>query len=258
MEAFLQTLAERTAAAPWLAPLIAVVSGFLTSLMPCSLSGIPLIIGYVGGSGDEANGKNTKRALLLSLLFALGSTVTFCTLGLLASVLGELLEHTELVMHIVMALLLVVMALQMFGVINIIPSGSSVLAKSRLRGGLGAFVAGLLAGLFASHCAIPVVVALMAIAVNASGGGTIYGFVLLLIFSIGHAALSVVAGTSVGFVQKLMASEKYERISKVIRIVLGVIILLIAIYILISAFTDPHEHEHGHEALGLLINNMIL
>ncbi|MBR5948358.1 MAG: sulfite exporter TauE/SafE family protein [Clostridia bacterium] len=257
MEAFLHSLAEKIADAPWLAPLIAIVTGFLTSLMPCSLSGIPLIIGYVSGSADEEGTRNTKRALALSLLFALGSTVTFCALGLLASALGELLEHTELIMHIVMALLLVLMALQMFGVINIIPSGSSVLAKSRLRGGFGAFVAGLLAGLFASHCAIPVVVAIMAIAVNASGGGAVYGFILLLIFSIGHAVLSVIAGVSVGFVQKLMASEKYERISRIIRIVLGVIILLIAVYILISAFTGSHEHEHEHEALAFAVQTMI-
>ena len=255
MEAFLQSLAEKIAAAPWLAPLIAAVSGFLTSLMPCSLSGIPLIIGYVGGTAEESGERNTKRALMLSLLFALGSTFTFCTLGLLASALGELLEHTELIMHIVMALLLVLMALQMWGVINIIPSGGAVLAKSRLRGGLGAFVAGLLAGLFASHCAIPVVVALMAVAANASGGGLVYGFILLLVFSIGHAVLSVIAGVSVGFVQKLMASEKYERVSKVIRIVLGCVIMLIAIYLLISAFTGEHEHEH--EALRFIATFMI-
>ena len=209
MEAFLQSLAEKIAAAPWLAPLIAAVSGFLTSLMPCSLSGIPLIIGYVGGSAEESGERNTKRALMLSLLFALGSTFTFCTLGLLASALGELLEHTELIMHIVMALLLVLMALQMWGVINIIPSG----------------------------------------------GGLVYGFILLLVFSIGHAVLSVIAGVSVGFVQKLMASEKYERVSKVIRIVLGCVIMLIAIYLLISAFTGEHEHEH--EALRFIATFII-
>ena len=50
--------------------------------------------------------------------------------------------------------------------------------------------------------------------------------------------LSVVAGTSVGFVQKLMASPKYERVSKVIRIVLGIFILLIAVYLFIDAFTE--------------------
>lgn len=249
MEHFLSELANRIAEAPWLAPLIAVVSGFLTSLMPCSLSGIPLIIGYVGGAAEEK--KDTRRALGLSLMFALGSTVTFCTLGLIASAVGELLEESETIMHFVMAALLVLMALQMWGVINIIPSGNSVLAKSRLKGGFGALVAGLLAGLFASHCAIPVVVALMAVAANASGGGALYGFILLLLFSVGHAVLSVVAGTSVGFVQKLMNSPRYERVSRIVRIVLGAIILLIAVYLVFTAFSE--DHEHAHTALALFV-----
>ncbi|MBR4434607.1 MAG: sulfite exporter TauE/SafE family protein [Clostridia bacterium] len=254
MEHFLSDLASRIAEASWLAPLIAVVSGFLTSLMPCSLSGIPLIIGYVGGAaGDE---KHTRRALILSLLFALGSTLIFCTLGLAASAIGELLEESETVMHFVMAALLVLMAFQMWGFINMIPSGNSVLAKSKLKGGFGAFVAGLLAGLFASHCAIPVVVALMAVVANASGGGLLYGFVLLMLFSIGHAVLSVVAGTSVGFVQKLMNSPKYERISNIIRIVLGIIILCIAIYLVITAFSE--DHEHAHSALVQIITKINL
>ena len=250
MEELLAALASKIASAPWLAPLIAVVSGFFTSLMPCSLSGIPLIIGYVGGAAEQNGKASSARALLLSISFALGSTVTFCTLGLIASALGELLEHAEQAMRIVMALLLVLMALQMWGVINIIPSGNSVMARSRLRGGFGAFVAGLLAGLFASHCAIPIIVALIAVALNASGGGALYGFLLLFAFSVGHAVLSVIAGTSIGFVQRLMASKRYERINGIIRIVLGAVILLIAVYLFISAFTETHEH--GHDALALL------
>jgi cytochrome c biogenesis protein CcdA len=41
----------------WLAPLFALVAGILTSVTPCSLSSIPLIIGYVGGTKE----KNTKK-----------------------------------------------------------------------------------------------------------------------------------------------------------------------------------------------------
>ena len=51
----------------WIAPLISFLAGILTSVTPCSLSTIPLIIGYVGGYGE----KNTKKALKLSLIFAL-------------------------------------------------------------------------------------------------------------------------------------------------------------------------------------------
>ena len=36
----------------WLAPLLALLAGVLTSITPCSLSSVPLIIGYVGGVGE--------------------------------------------------------------------------------------------------------------------------------------------------------------------------------------------------------------
>ena len=43
----------------WLAPLLSLVAGIVTSLTPCSLTSIPLIIGYVDGTGKH----DTERAL---------------------------------------------------------------------------------------------------------------------------------------------------------------------------------------------------
>lgn len=238
MEALLEKLSGLISASPWLGPVAALVSGVLTSFMPCSLSTIPLIIGYVEGSAMKGEEPDSRRAFRLSLLFALGSAFVFCVFGLLASALSALLEKYEFITHIVMGILLVLMALQMWELINIIPSGSSILAKNRMTGWFGALISGILAGVFASHCALPVIIALIAVAANAGKGSALYGILLLLFFSVGHAVLSVIAGTSVGFVQKLMASPKYERASKIIRIVLGALILLVAVYLFIEAFTE--------------------
>ena len=193
------------------------------------------MIGFVGGQDLPQNGKSSRRALLLSILFAVGSTVTFCILGMLASALGGLLERAETVLHFAMSILLVLMALQMWEVIRIIPSGNSVLAKSRLTGGIGAFISGIIAGLFASHCALPIA--------DAGGGNVLFGFMLLLLFSAGHAVLSVAAGTSVGFVQRLTSNAKYEKISRVIRIVLGIIIILVALYLAYEGLTECLAHN---------------
>lgn len=37
----------------WLAPILALLAGILTSFLPCSLTNIPLIIGYVGGTAKR-------------------------------------------------------------------------------------------------------------------------------------------------------------------------------------------------------------
>ncbi len=244
MNQLLNILANWLASNPWLAPIAAFFSGVLTSFMPCSLSTIPLVLGYVGGSDAvDEHGRGTIRAFRLSLMFALGSTIIFCILGMLASAIGSLLEGAEFWLHIVMAALLVLMALQMWNVINILPSNSSMLMKNKTRGGLGALISGMIAGLFASHCALPVVIALMAVAVNAGGKGiTYYGPLLLLFFSLGHAMLSVAAGTSIGFVQRLMANKKYDRASKLIKILLGILIMLAAAYLIFEAIHDGINH----------------
>lgn len=238
MEQLLEKVSAAIGNSLWLAPVLALLGGVLTSLMPCSLSTVPLVIGCVGGA--ETKG---RRAFALSLLFALGSTITFVALGVIASLAGLLLEDAEVWMHLALAVLLILMALQMWGVIELIPS-ASLAAGNRLRGGGGAFVAGLLAGVFSAHCAAPMIVALLAIVVDR--GQILFGVLLLLLFSIGHAILSVVAGTSVGLVRRLTESPRYAKADKIIKIVLGVIIMLAALWLLWEAISEGllgHEHD---------------
>lgn len=247
MEAVLEKVTAALSSNMWLAPLLAFVGGILTSLMPCSLSTVPLVVGCVGGG--EAKG---KKAFFLSLLFAFGSSITFITLGIIASAAGLLLEKAELWMHLILAVLLILMALQMWGVIKLIPSGS-VFSGKRLHGGWGAFAAGLAAGIFAAHCATPVIVALLAIVIDR--GQILFGLVLLLCFSLGHAILSVVAGTSTGLVQRISDSPKYEKIGRTIKILLGIAILLVALWLLWEAFSEGvlgHEHEHAAALMQLI------
>ena len=70
-----------------LSPIMAFFAGMLTSITPCSLSGIPLIISYVSSATKE-----TKKALLYSILFAIGTAITFSILGIIAISLGGTLR----------------------------------------------------------------------------------------------------------------------------------------------------------------------
>jgi cytochrome c-type biogenesis protein len=213
----------------WLAPILAFVAGILTSFTPCSLSSIPLIIGYVGGTGQ----KDTKKAFRLSLTFAIGSAVTFTALGVIASLAGKLIGTSASWWYIVLGILMVVMALQTWGIFEIIPS-SYLVSKNTRKGYIGALIAGILGGVFASPCSTPVLIALLAIV--AGKGNIIWGILLLLIYSIGHGILAVVAGTSVGLIQKLTKSEKYGKLSTALKVVMGLIILTIGFYMFYLGF----------------------
>lgn len=54
--------------------------------------------------------------------------------------------------------------------------------------------------------------------------------------SIGHSTLVMIAGTSVGFVQKINSSEKYKTASTLLKILMGTAILLIGLYMFWLAF----------------------
>ena len=52
----------------------------------------------------------------------------------------------------------------------------------------------------------------------AKGSNMLLGIVLMLCYSLGHSALTIVAGTSLGYVQKINESEKYNRFSTILKI----------------------------------------
>ncbi len=213
----------------WLAPFLAFAAGALTSLTPCSVSSVPLVIGYVGG----AAGSDTRKAFRLSLVFVLGSALTFTALGTAASTAGMFFMGAASWCNLILGSLMVLMALQTWGIFEIIPS-SYLMSKNRKKGYLGAFIAGILGGIFSSPCSTPVLIALLAIV--AGKGSIIWGASLLILYSIGHGLLALAVGTSFSFAQKLSENIEESRAGSIIKLVLGALILLAGFYMLYLGF----------------------
>ncbi len=229
IDAMLEQLAQLISESAWIAPLLALVAGVLTSFTPCALSSVPLIVGYVGGTG----GRTTKRAFRLSLTFAVGSAVTFTILGVIATMAGSLIGTQATWWYMILGALMMLMALQTWGIYEIIPS-SYLISKNNKKGYLGAFIAGILGGIFSSPCSTPVLIVLLAVV--AGKGSLAWGILLLLLYSIGHGILAVICGTSIGFVQKLSKNEKYGKLSNLLKIIMGAAIALIGFYMFYLAF----------------------
>lgn len=229
IDSWLNQIAAAISSNLWLAPLLALLAGVLTSVTPCALSSIPLIISYVGGVGE----KNTKKAFAYSAVFSVGTAVTFVALGIFATSAGKLMGTSSPVWFMVLGVLMVLMALQTWEIFNFIPS-VNLISKSKKKGFAGAFLAGILGGIFSSPCSTPVLIALLAFV--AGEGNLLWGVLLMLLYSIGHSALVMVAGTSVGFVQKISSSEKYNTVATVLKTVMGAAILLIGLYMFWLAF----------------------
>lgn len=69
-----------------LAYVLVFLGGVLTSIGPCNLSMVPVVIGYVGGQQDLTR----TRGFWLATFFTVGSSLTFMALGLIAALIGGL------------------------------------------------------------------------------------------------------------------------------------------------------------------------
>lgn len=213
----------------WLAPLMAFLAGALTSFTPCALVSVPLVIGYVGGFSRS----DTRKAFKLSLAFAFGMAITFTAMGIMAALFGQFMGTTAKWWYLVLGTLMVLMALQTFELYEFIPS-TYLTAKSTRKGYLGAFLAGILGGVFATPCSTPALVVLLGIV--ARSGNVEWGILLLLLYSLGHSVLVLLAGTSIGFAKKITNSPEYGFLSNMVKFVMGGVILLIAFYMFYLGF----------------------
>lgn len=228
MTQWLEMMAQVIKENVWLAPVLCLLAGVITSFTPCSLSTIPSVIAYVGAS----SGSDTKKAFRLSVVMALGMAFTFAIFGSLASVIGHVMHDAGHWWSVFLGVLMILMALQIWDVIHIIPHIHMDQNMSR-KGYIGAFLIGMLNGVFASHCATPVMIALLAMVAKADGS-MIWGIFLMALYAIGHSILLVAAGTSYSAVQAVIDNPKYASFSKALRILMGAVILLIGIFILFA------------------------
>ena len=226
---WLEILANLITQSGWLAPLMAFLAGVLTSFTPCAFVSVPLVIGYVGG----ASRSDTRKAFKLSLVFAVGMAVTFTVLGVLAAVFGRFIGTTGQWWYLVLGTLMVMMALQTFELYEFIPA-AYLTAKSTRKGYFGAFLAGILGGVFATPCSTPALVVLLGVV--ARSGNVEWGILLLLLYSLGHSFLVLLAGTSAGLAKKITNSPEYGFLSNMVKLVMGGVILLIAFYMFYLGF----------------------
>jgi cytochrome c-type biogenesis protein len=200
------------------------LGGVVTSIGPCNVAMVPLIIGYIGGSVELPR----RKAFSISLVFAIGLAVTFMLLGIIASLVGGMIGGSTRLWYYVVAAVCFVIGLQMLGVLHLNPPVwlSTLREKVKIKNLFGAFLLGLVSGLVASQCATPVLAAILTY-VMAQKQGLIYGAVLLFIYALGRGVPIVLAGTFTG---ALKSMRRFGKFSEVLEKVSGVILLLVGFY----------------------------
>ncbi len=211
----------------WLTFLIVFIAGVLTSLTPCIFPMIPITMAVLGARSEE---RGKIAGLGLSLSYVMGIAITYSVLGLVAAstgaLFGSFLGHPAVAVSL--GLLFFVMALSMFGLFEVqIPlTLQNKLGLHKTKGGfLGAFFTGQVAGLLASPCVGPVLVALLAYV--AKSQNLTLGFFLLFTFAFGMGQIFLVIGT---FSQALNKLPKAGHWMVGVKIGMGVAMLALSFF----------------------------
>ncbi len=198
------------------------LAGIITSITPCNVSMIPIIIGHVGGS-ETSKG----RGFFLSLFFSLGTATTFMLLGLVIAFIGGIFGLAQSVIYYFVAFICLLIGLNMMGVFSLnFNYGGELLNKvGEQKGFLGSYFLGMVMGLVGSQCGTPVMFAILSIAL--ASGQIVYGATLLFIYALGRAVPIIAIGTFTGAITRMDLFAKYSLIMDKIA---GIMIVMVGIY----------------------------
>ena len=197
---------------------------------PCHLASIPLIIAYVGGQQQILG---SRQAAHYSVAFTLGLFITIALIGIICAVLGRMLGDIGNYWQILVGLVLIWVALGMFGVESCSMSGT-LLYRLNLKGIFGAFGLGLAYGVLSGSCTFGFIAPILAIITVQQKVAS--GVILILLFAIGHCLPIVVAGSSAAMVKGVLENSRWQGATQWFRKGAGVVIIGLAFYFIINPF----------------------
>ena len=217
-------------------------AGFISFLSPCVLPIIPGYISYISGKKLEEIDKDRRKVLIKTILFSLGFSFVFISLGVAASAIGNVLLFFSNELRIAAGIIIIFFSLQLLGFLNFnfMNQEKRIQTKSYKDNYIFPFIVGAAFAFGWTPCIGPVLGSI--IALSATEATVSSGVLLLSFYSLGLAIPFILSGY---FMNQFLASKKgfgkhYGRITKtggVILLLTGVLILtnqiqIISYYIL--------------------------
>ncbi|QKJ25776.1 cytochrome c biogenesis protein CcdA [Aquiluna borgnonia] len=156
---------------------ISLLAGILTFISPCVLPLVPGYLGYVSGTAGSRG-----RVVLGALLFVLGFTAVFVSLGVLAGTAGLIFLVNNPWIQVVLGLLVVVFGLTMIGQFGFLQQTLKLNLSPRV-GLLGAPLLGVVFAVGWTPCIGPTLSAVLVLASDSSD--PLRGGILATAYSLG-------------------------------------------------------------------------
>ncbi|QAA76504.1 MAG: hypothetical protein BIP78_0738 [Candidatus Bipolaricaulis sibiricus] len=216
-------------------PLVAVAGslawGVLSVLLsPCHLASIPLVVGYINRQGQPM----VRRSLAISTAFSLGILVTIGIVGAITAMAGRMLGDVGPYGNYIVAGVFFLVGLYLLGLIPLPRSGLGTLALGP-KGYWGAALLGLVFGAALGPCTFAYMAPMLAVTFGMASRNLSYAALLLGMYALGHCAVIVAAGTSMGIVQRYLNWGERSRGTKVVKAMCGVLVILAGLYLIYAA-----------------------
>ena len=231
MEQLFTVLTHAVEGTPAIALGAAFVWGILSILLsPCHLASIPLIVGFI----DEQGRISTRRAFLISTLFAVGILITIGVIGVITAAAGRMMGDVGRYGNYFVAAIFFVVGLHLLGVIPMPWSGPGQVGMKR-KGMLAAFILGLVFGIAIGPCTFAYMAPMLGVTFKLAATNIGYGILLLATYGVGHCSVIVVAGTSTELVQRYLNWNEQSKGATILKKVCGVLVLLAGVYLIYIA-----------------------
>ncbi len=216
---------------PTIALTAAFVWGILSILLsPCHLASIPLIVGFI----DEQGRMSTRRAFIISALFAVGILITIGAIGAVTAALGRMMGDVGKYGNYFVALVFFVVGLHLLGVIPMPWSGPGRVGMKR-KGMLAAFILGLVFGIALGPCTFAYMAPMLGITFKLAATNFFYGVLLLVVYGLGHCSVIVLAGTCTELVQRYMSWNEKSGGAIILKEICGILVLMGGLYLIFIA-----------------------
>ncbi|MBE7707598.1 MAG: cytochrome c biogenesis protein CcdA [Cyanobacteria bacterium SIG27] len=211
--------------------LVSFLGGILSSISPCSLGMIPLVVGYVGGYSDT----NKFKTFIQLSSFVLGLAVVLTIIGVICALTGNVFASFGGSYWILfLASLILIFGLNLLDLIELnlspivkkIPKGSSTSLF------IYPFIVGALFAFAASPCSTPILAGIMSFATLTNN--IILAGLMLLCFSIGQGVVVILAGVFTSFLKGI---RNFSSVSEILMKISGVLLIIGAILIYIKVFS---------------------
>ncbi len=209
---------------------IAFGAGLISFLSPCVLPIIPGYISYITGKKLDEIERDKKVVLIKTIIFCLGFSAIFISLGVAVSFIGNVLLFFSNELRIVAGLIIILFSLQLLGIINLnfLTKEKRIQTKSFKDNYIFPFIVGAAFAFGWTPCIGPVLGSILAL--SATEATVNNGFILLLFYSLGLAIPFILSGyfMSVFLSSKKNFSKHYGRVTKIggsVLLITGVLIL---------------------------------